>query len=191
MRSGHDHALFDVSFDEQLYHQGLVHLEAGRADQAIPCFKKLLKFEKGNAHLCHLTARAHLAVGAKSFALQMIKDALVEEPKNVEHVLLLGEILERSGRLSIARRTYRAAYQLDPKNAEAQAQYERGSLRIEKIGKGANVVVNSFLPDPDADTLRYKDGLLTWEMVVRFASILGKKFRPMPSAHTFHFTGII
>lgn len=185
-----DEEFENVSYGEKLYRKGLSHLLIGRHQKALKCFRKLLSFEKDNPLVYYNLARAYFMGNANSFARKNIEHAIQFDPTNENFHLLLGKIFERSNKPFAAGKCYAKAYELNPNNPQANVNYDRGSIFIEKIMRAAVRILTHFKPDPHARTLKYKEGLLTKQKVRNFFQNFSTYLRLLPPNQTFRYTGL-
>jgi len=180
----------DFTVNEIMYRDGLEHLANGRYDQAVMCFKKVLQYDKDNPFLLKLIAKSYENSGEAVFAQQAIERAIELEPDDWESQLTIGKIQEMQKRLLAARKSFRLAYQLNPKNREVITQFDRGSLVLEKISLGVKWGFRHFQPDSKAKSFQLSDGLITVDIMMNW-KIEDKlrwffaQFRPNPNARSF------
>jgi tetratricopeptide (TPR) repeat protein len=155
----------DFRAREAIYRQGLEHLRNGRNADAAVCLRKVMQHEKNNPFLLKLTAKAYLAAGQSRLATQVIEKVIELEPDDWDGYLMLGKLREQQKKLLAARRCFRLAYRLNSRNPLVVAEFERGSLVLEKIVIGLRSALRHLAPDPNARSLRLSDGLIRGEML--------------------------
>jgi tetratricopeptide (TPR) repeat protein len=186
----------NTSSAEAIYRDGLRHMRLGGYSTAAVCFRKVLQQDKANPYLLKRLARAYWNAGEIKFAAQTIEQAIELDHSDWENYFILGKVLEQQDNLIGARRCFKRAFELNPADQRANAEFQRGSLVWEKIGRSARAAAKSFLPDPRAKSpraksLRLADGLVARATVTRTVGAALQRLKPQPSRHTFRYMGVI
>ncbi len=103
-----------------LYKVGMFYKEQGSLDVATKFFQKTVSFQKGDIKSRRILADLLLQSGKYSEAIRELKSALeIDEMNPVLH-FILGEALLKGGEKGMARKTFKRAEELFPKNFEAK-----------------------------------------------------------------------
>jgi len=107
---------------QEVLHQGMVHHQAGRLDQAELAYRKILEAEPGHADTNHLLGVLAYQRGQHEEAIRLISKAIEAVPANspgqYAYYCNLGNALKDQGRLDNAVEAYSKALDIETDNPE-------------------------------------------------------------------------
>lgn len=104
---------------ESLFAQAYAHHRAGRIDEAVRLYEKLLKAQPANADVLHLLGVIAMQSGNYERARKLISTALIHHPDHPNLLNSLGETLRLAGLHVEAEQLLRRALQAAPANPDA------------------------------------------------------------------------
>jgi predicted O-linked N-acetylglucosamine transferase (SPINDLY family) len=99
--------------------EALAHHQAGRLDQAVGLYRRVLSVEPSQPDALHLLGMAALAQGRLDEALRLVSRAAQLKPSEAVFVSDLGVVHESLGDFRDAEAAYRRALELNPRHAES------------------------------------------------------------------------
>jgi tetratricopeptide (TPR) repeat protein len=179
-----------LSYTERMYWEAVERVQDRDYEQALICLSKLRKFERDHPLILRLIATVHLVTGAPEFGVPLAQQACELEPENEENFLVLGRLHEAMRKFRAARTCYQNAHQINPENLTVREQFERGSLVFEQVRRGIVWFVKCFLPDRNARSFRYQEGVITIHHMIKFVRCTIRRMSPQPNDLTFRYTGV-
>lgn len=119
-----------TSLISELINKGIKHHAAGRFEQALDCYSRVLECSPEDGDAWRLLGVVALQTGDNSAARSLFERAIRIDPNDAAAHAALGSVHEAEGKLDAAYTAYSAAFAIDPTQQAAVAGLTRAALGL-------------------------------------------------------------